>query len=164
MDCLCELLLLVRRFERFAVLTVGLVILAACSLVDSDQARLCRSILPALHAEGAKITVRSVAAGRDDNSIRIIYRREAANGSVTHAVTCTFAGGRFSQQRQSLAGLTADGESFGEVKLHLLKRYWLDEPSTALLAPPVSEDEISHLPQLSRGMALALQHVVAALP
>jgi branched-chain amino acid transport system permease protein len=164
MDCLRELSKLLRGYARYVILIAVSALLAACSLVDSDQVRLCRSILPALHVEGTKITVRSVAVGRDENSIRITYRREATNGSVMHAVTCTFAGGRFSQQRQSLAGLTADGETFGEVKLHLLKRYWLDEPSTALLAPPVSEDEISHLPQLNRGTALALQHVVAALP
>jgi branched-chain amino acid transport system permease protein len=164
MDCLREFSSFVRQLARFAILTAAYVFLAACSRVDSDQARLCRSILPALHAEGTKIAVRSMVVGRDENSIRITYRREAAIGSVAHAVTCRFAGGRFSQQRQSLTGLTADGESFGEVKLHLLKRYWLDEPSTALLAPPVSEDEISHLPRLNRGSALALQHVVAALP
>jgi branched-chain amino acid transport system permease protein len=164
MDCLRELSTSVRRLASLAILIAASLLFAACSLVDSDQARLCRSILPALHAEGAKLAVRSVAVGRDQNSIRITYRREAANGSVAHAVTCGFAGGRFSQQRQSLTGLTADGETFGEVKLHLLKRYWLDEPSTALLAPPVSEDEISHLPRLNRGSALALQHVVAALP
>jgi branched-chain amino acid transport system permease protein len=164
MDCLRELLYLVRRIARPAVLTAVSLIMAACALVDSDQARLCRSILPALHADGARITVRSVAAGRDENSIRITYRREAANGSVAHAVTCSFAGGRLSQDRQRLSGLIVDGEAFGDVKLHLLKRYWLDEPSTALLSPPVSADEISHLPQLGRGQAVALQHVVAALP
>ncbi len=164
MDCLRKLAFLVRRFACFVVLITAAALLAACSLVDSDQARICRSILPALHAEGTRIAVRSVAVGRDEHSVRITYRRETANGSVAHAVSCTFVGGRFSQQRQSLTGLTADGETFGEVKLHLLKRYWLDEPSTALLAPPVSDDEISHLPKLNRGTALALQHVVAALP
>ncbi len=164
MDCLRDRLTFGRRIGQFAVLLAATLFLAACSIVDSDQARLCRSILPALHAEGTTLSVRSVVAGSAANSVRITYRRQAANGAVTHGVTCTFGGGRFSLARQTLVGLTADGETFGTVKLHLLKRYWLDEPSTALLAPPVSEDEISHLPLIRRDLAVALQHVVAALP
>ncbi len=58
----------------------------------------------------------------------------------------------------------ADGERFGDVRLHMLRRYWLDEPTTALLAPPFSAQELSHLPETSRGTALALQHVAASLP
>jgi branched-chain amino acid transport system permease protein len=152
------------RALKLILLLFSASLLAACALVDSDQARLCRSILPALHAEGATLSVRSVAVGKEENSVRILYRRDAANGGVMHSVTCRFAGGRFSQLRQTLVGLVADGETFGGTRLHILKRYWLDEPSTALLAPPVSEDEIRHLPRLERGAALALQHLVAALP
>ncbi len=138
--------------------------LAACALVDSDQVRLCRSILPALHAEGAQLQVQSVVAATDSNSVSISYRREATHGGVTHSVSCRFAGGRLSQARQDLLGVMADGETFGAVRLHILKRYWLDEPSTALLAPAVSETEIAHLVKLERNTAVMFQHLVAALP
>jgi branched-chain amino acid transport system permease protein len=141
-----------------------LVGLAACAFVDSDQARICRSILPALHPDGTAIAVKSVAAGRESNSLRIVYARPGRNGAVTQSVVCSFAGGRFSRERQVLAGLVADGEPFGEVRLHILRRYWLDEPSTALLAPPPSPEELEHLPEIARGTAVVLQHVAAALP
>ncbi len=148
-------------FLSLLLLALGL---AACAPVDQDQARLCRSILPALHAENAVLAVRSVAAGAEPNSVRIGYARQAAAGRVLHGVTCRFAGGRLSRDRQTLVGLVADGETFGAVRLHMLRRYWLDEPTTALLAPPYSAEELAHLPETSRGTALALQHVAAALP
>lgn len=152
------------RAWRGALLLLLLAALAACARVDSDQARLCRSILPALHGEGAVLTVRTVAVGPEANSVRILYRRQAAQGEVGHGVTCLFAGGRFSRERQVLEGVIADGDRFGETRMHLLRRYWLDEPSTALLSPPVSPEEIDHLPEVRRGAAVALQHVAAALP
>jgi branched-chain amino acid transport system permease protein len=153
-------------FKRIALglLSLLLPLLAACALIDSDQARLCRIVLPALHAEGVKLSVRSIAPGPEPNSVRIAYRREGANGTVLHGVICGFGGGRMSRERQALTSVVADGQALGEVRLHFLKRYWLDEPSTALLAPPLSDDEISHLPQLSREFAVALQHAAAALP
>jgi len=138
--------------------------LAACAVVDSDQARICRSILPALHAEGAALAVRSVQSGREPDSVRIVYGREGRGGQITHTATCIYEGGRLSRGRQELAGLIADGERFGDVRLHLLRRYWLDEPETALLAPSASEEELSHLPETSRSVAVAMQHVASSLP
>ena len=154
-----------RRSMRRLSAWLLVLLLAGCSLVDTDQIRLCRLVLPALHPDGAVLAVTSVSSTKAPNSLRIAYRSEAPGALESgHVVVCRFAGGRFSLERQVLAGLVVDGESFGPVRLHLLKRYWLDEPDKALLAPPLSEQELADLPQIRRDLAIALQYLVAALP
>jgi branched-chain amino acid transport system permease protein len=152
-----------RRFGNLLTLLL-LTSLAACAWIDSDQTRLCRSILPALHPDGTKLAIRSVAAGLAENSIRIVYGRETPDGVTNHALTCFFGGGRLSSDRQVMTAVMQDGVSLSGIRMHILRRYWLAEPSTALLAPPVSEEELRHLPTVSRGSALTLQHVLSALP
>jgi branched-chain amino acid transport system permease protein len=153
-----------RRPLRAIGAALLLLALAGCGVVDSDQGRICRSILPALHAEGVALTVRSVQPGPEPRSVRIVYSREGRAGRITQSATCIFAGGRFSRERQALVGLVADGERFGEVRMHMLRRYWLGEPATALLAPPPSAEELAHLPEIGRDAALVAQHVASALP
>jgi branched-chain amino acid transport system permease protein len=152
--------------QRFRYLLCLLLVplLVSCAWIDSDQARLCRGILPALHPADTAITIRSIAPGLAENSIRIVYGRETSNGVTNHAVACFFGGGRLSSERQVLTAVMQDGTRLSDIRLHLLRRYWLDEPSTALLAPPISDDELRHLPTLTRGAALTLQHVLSALP
>jgi branched-subunit amino acid ABC-type transport system permease component len=158
-----ELRIANRRFSawRYLLLSWLLLLLTACSSIDSDQVRLCRIVLPALHPDGAQLAVRSVEPGRPTNSVIITYKRD---DTFAHVVTCRFGGGRLSGNRQTLVGLEADGETFGEVRLLILRRFWMDEPSTALAAPPLSVEETAHLPKLDRGFAVGLQHVLSALP
>jgi branched-chain amino acid transport system permease protein len=140
-------------------------LLTGCAMVDPDQTRLCRTVLPALHASDAAIVVNSVSAGAQADSVRLLYRITNGEGRETrHQLDCRFAGGRFSRQRQELSALTVDGDPFGVARLHLLKRFWLQHPASALAAPLQSEAELAHLPQVSRFWAVALQHVVSALP
>lgn len=156
--------MIARRALRAVAALLLLCAATACGAIDSDQARLCRSILPALHGEGAVLAVRSVARSTEPDGIRITYWRSAAAGRAAHSAICQFGGGRLSLDRQRLVGLVADGERFGDVRLHMLRRYWLDEPTTALLAPLPSAEELQSLPEIGREPALALQHVVSALP
>ena len=150
---------------RLVMVVVVLLLSAACARVDSDQARLCRLVLPALHSENAALTVHHIHAGPAAYTVRIAYvQQSGAGGYEPHWVQCTFGGGRLSRERQELVGLVLNGESVGDVRLHLLKRYWLSEPSITLLAPPLSEPELAALPKLPRGLAVALQHLLSALP
>jgi branched-chain amino acid transport system permease protein len=150
-------------FAPFAVCLA--LMLGSCSTVDPDQARLCRIVLPAMHASDVIITVDLLASGPQSNSLAIRYRATNSEGRETrHQLLCRFAGGRLSSQRQELASLTVDGDVFGEARLQLLKRFWLQDPASALAAPAQSEAELKSLPQVSRFWAVALQHLVSALP
>ncbi|MGL4637004.1 MAG: branched-chain amino acid ABC transporter permease [Beijerinckiaceae bacterium] len=152
------------RFLHLLVLPFFL-LLGGCAFTDPDQARICRLVLPAMHAGDPLITVDSLGSGKQSDSIHIRYRATNEEGRETkHQVLCGFAGGRFSRQRQELAALTVDGDRFGEARLQLLKRFWLQDPASTLATPALSEAELKSLPHLPHGWAVALQHVVSALP
>ncbi len=142
-----------------------LLLLAGCSPVDPDQARLCRITLPALHAGDAKLAINSVSTGSEPYTVVLRYRVTNEEGRETkHLVQCRFSGGRFSRQRQELVALTVDGDRFGEARMHMLNRFWLQDPASALVAPQQSAAETDHLPHVSRFWAVVFQHVVSALP
>ena len=64
------------RARRFAASLAGLCLLAACGLsIDADQARVCRSALPALNP-GARLTVLRVQTGPVPQSLRVDYVAE----------------------------------------------------------------------------------------
>ncbi|MGL5136726.1 MAG: ABC transporter permease subunit, partial [Beijerinckiaceae bacterium] len=139
--------------------------LASCAVVDPDQARLCRMALPALHPDGTMIDVVSTGVGRTANSVRIVYERaQPPRPPREHVVECGFGGGRFDRERQELVRLALDGAVMTETGLIFLKRYWFTDPVAAGATPKLSASELSALPRLPRWLAVALQHVAAALP
>jgi branched-chain amino acid transport system permease protein len=142
-----------------------LLLLGGCFGPDSDQVRLCRMIMPALHAAPGEIAILQVVAGPSPDSVLIRYLRKPDEpGQSEHRILCAFGGGRLSRARQELTGLTFDRDRFGEARLLYLKRFWLNDPAAALAAPAFSAQELQHLPQFSRRIAVALQFIVAALP
>lgn len=102
--------------------------LAGCGpVVDQAGLDLCRATLPALHAEGSVIReLRHGPAPRPATGIRIDYlAQEPGRPRTAHHVTCRVearAGGRL-----SLVGLDTDRGPLGEVRLAILRRWWLGE-------------------------------------
>ena len=87
---------------RRACLIFVALLLAGCGRsVDSEQVRLCRLVLPALHPEGTvlrEIRVTPVALGK--SGVRIDYAaREPRGQSVLHYAACGFAGTTFERER-----------------------------------------------------------------
>jgi branched-chain amino acid transport system permease protein len=121
--------------------------------------------LPALHPPGAVLEVASTSVGGAADSVRIAYERaRPPRPPQEHVVECRFGGGRFDRDRQELVGLSLDGLPLSETRLHVLKRWWLSDPAAAGATPGLSRGELAALPRLPRWLAVALQHVAAALP
>ena len=145
-----------------AALLVGA--LVGCSGVDAGRARICRSIIPALNASGTALEiVRTNSAARGDG-VRVAYRAQDPGGTLQDRfVECRFAaGGPASPERESLVGVTTEAGALGEVRLHMLKRFWLEREGLAADPEPVAN--ASQVPTVPRALAIGLQHFVAALP
>jgi len=110
-------------------------LLAVTGPVDEAQSRICRGVLPALAPEGAGIDVTRVGRGRTRNSVRVDYRVTEANRPPQLRVAlCAFApGGLMSEP--DLVAIVTDRGRLSDARLFFLKRYWLDQPSSALETP-----------------------------
>jgi branched-chain amino acid transport system permease protein len=118
----------IRRPWRAVGLLAILVLAAACSEVDVEQARVCEQLLPALEGEGAAVEV----LGRDrhpeaEHGVVIRYRAGTAAGAAEdHWVACRFAGGGFAPDRLQLTGVATDRRgAFSDIQLFMLRRFWL---------------------------------------
>jgi branched-chain amino acid transport system permease protein len=136
---------------------------AGCAVVDADRARVCRSIVPALNASDAVLEIVSTTALPRADGVRIAYRVQTGAGPLNRFVECRFAaGGHASLDREGLIGVATEAGPLGEVRLHMLKRFWLERQGAAADPEPVAN--AAQAPTLPRPLAIGLQHVVAALP
>lgn len=103
----------------------------ACALagcvggIDAGQARVCRSVIPALNpADAAFEIVRTLPLASGDG-MRVEYVAQVPGGpSRTRFLECRFAGGsRASSDRMGLLGVTTEAGPLGELRLQLLKRF-----------------------------------------
>lgn len=144
---------------RFAVLLMALLCAACGRVTDSEQLRLCRGLLPVLHAEGTafrEIRVAPAALGR--SGVRIDYAaREPGAAQRTYGLTCGFGGTTFERDRLDLVAVEIDGKPIGEGRLTFLRRFLAEAgPSETTPSP-------QHSPELSAGAAYALQQLINAL-
>lgn len=144
---------------RFAVLLMALLCAACGRVTDSEQLRLCRALLPVLHAEGTafrEIRVAPAALGR--SGVRIDYAaREPGAAQRTYGLTCGFGGTTFERDRLDLVAVEIDGKPIGEGRLTFLRRFLAEAgPSETTPSP-------QHSPELSAAAAYALQQLINAL-
>ena len=124
---------------------------------------MCRSIVPALNASDAVLEIVSTMPLPRADGVRIAYRVQTGAGPLNRFVECRFAaGGHVSPDRERLVGVSTEAGPLGEVRLHMLKRFWLEREGAAADPEPVAN--ASQAPALPRPLAIGLQHVVAALP
>lgn len=150
---------------RPAAAAVLACLLAGCAMgIDAGQARTCRSILPALNPADAAFEIVRTASIGAGVGVRIDYRvRVAGAPSRTRFVECRFSAGSLaSPDRGALVGVTTDSGRLGELRLQLLKRFWLEAEGAAADPDPVPGASLS--PQIPRRLAIFLQHALSALP
>lgn len=158
------------RWPAFALVLLMVSVLGGCAtLSDSDEQRLCRSLLPALLGPGGNIRV-----GRIDEFggsavaglvVRIDYEQATADGQRRqHAgvIQCSFEAGRGGASPM-LAAVTTERGPLGPLRLHLLRRYWIDS-GLAAQSDPAPVAMLRRAPALSGGAAVALQQLLASLP
>ncbi|WP_428030073.1 branched-chain amino acid ABC transporter permease [Ancylobacter sp.] len=119
------------RLLHLALFGLLLLLPGCSSVIDSDQARLCRAVAPALHDGAVEIVETQLAPVTNDPvALRYRYRTRSPLGSAPHDLVCRFASasgaGRF-----DLVAIVADGKTLGEVKLYIMKRWWLAESPQA---------------------------------
>lgn len=118
---------------------IGLALqLAGCgSVIDADQARICRLVAPALHEEGTQIAETQLApVGSDAAALRYTYRTRTPLGSAPHELICRFAA-RTGAGRFDLVAVIADGRMLGEANLYILKRWWLEDSRAGRSGTPL---------------------------
>ncbi len=155
----------------WAVLCLG-----GCSgLIDSDAARLCRTLLPVLERDAGPIDILStVISGRTvtaEQAVSIDYRvRETSVGGVPRRISCLFAKQGPERRADPALGAAAlldavvtDDGALGPLRLHLLKQNWIARGG-ATAADPAPFATFGPLPSVPRWLALGVQTGVSALP
>jgi branched-chain amino acid transport system permease protein len=141
----------------------GLFLLAACGLsIDADQARVCRSTLPALNP-GASIIVRRIQEGPAARSLKVLYTvQNPDRPPLDRFAICTFAADGLSLNKAELTGLATEEGPVSGASLYLLKQYYLQSPE-GIAADPGSPPSANVI-ELPAGIAYWLQQVLVSLP
>jgi branched-chain amino acid transport system permease protein len=130
----------------------------ACGpVVDSEQLRLCREVIPALNPDGGEIREMRYAPSRlGEAGVRIDYVvRAPGEADRVRRLDCGFAGRTFSAERLDLIAVETDGEPLGEAQLYYLKRFGLGSPEGASGREPA-------VAELPRSLAYVVQQVINA--
>jgi branched-chain amino acid transport system permease protein len=155
------------------MLTLPLLLAGCAQLVDSDAARVCRSLLPVLDREAATVTImRSTLTGRTssvEQAIAIDYTIPGSN-RTPRRIACLFKpqspGDKPDAQLGMAALLTAvvsDEGTLGPMRLHLLKQNWIARGG-AWSADPAPYATIGTIPDAPRWLVATVQHGLSALP
>lgn len=137
---------------------------AGCGVVlDRDEVTLCRRALPAVNPDAASIVVEQVLPAPAPYEIRLVYKVVESGTGRTRFVQCGF----HDEDRWRALGLsdfaTEDG-AYSPVKLHMLKRYWLEKNEVSSLADPGPGETALPLLRVPDWLAYFLQAVANALP
>jgi len=145
--------------KRLLVLIAALASLGGCAGLDAGQARLCRAVIPALNGTALAIEVVRTAPLPAAQGVRVDYRVQSAAGQRDRFLECRFVGGSAGGQ---LAAVRTEEGPISDLRLYMLKRFWLG--TEGALADPEPVSRAAEAPVLPRGLAIALQHVIFALP
>jgi branched-chain amino acid transport system permease protein len=155
----------VARGAGGAVALLLAALLGGCVLLeDADEARLCRSIIPALDPDTTSIKILSTQRLTEDRGVRILYYTEAsASEPRLQSLACTFQAHRNgAAEPRHLTRLQTDEGVLSDMRLHILKRYWLERSGHTTDPSPIANAD--RVPEIPRAAAVTLQHVLAALP
>ncbi len=148
---------------RSTSLLLSLCLLTACGIsIDAEQARVCRSALPALNP-GAVIAVERVREGPVARSLRIDYIAQYPDRPVLERFAiCQFAAEGLSPNKAELTGLGTEEGPLSGASLYMLKRYYLDTPEGAAGDPGSRPDaDVAEIPMPA---AYWLQQILVSLP
>lgn len=140
----------------------ALLLLASCAPLDTEQVRLCRLVLPALHPPQTAFRETGVAATDSGSGVRIDYEASEPDNRTfigRHWATCRFGGTALTRARLVLVGVDTDRSALSDVRLLYLNRFWLD----AFAATADTETATPTVPNVPRALAYAAQQLVNAI-
>jgi branched-chain amino acid transport system permease protein len=150
--------------RRLACLAILLALAACSTLVETDQARLCRMALPALVPSGAIVTVLKQREFEGGRGLRVDYRLSGLGAPAeTRFAECRFKAPGRPERSEDLVSLTTDDGRLSDVSLTFLIRFWLATPE-GRAADPAPLGEVGALPTLPPALAYALQQTINGLP
>jgi branched-chain amino acid transport system permease protein len=153
-----------RSLLPVAMLVAALSLTGCSSLLETDQARLCRMALPALEAPDAKIEITGQKEFADGRGVRVDYRSGGADELLApHFAECRFVAPGRPRKSQDMAALATDRGKLSDWSLGLLIRFWLATPE-ARAADPSPLGDVSALLNVARPLAYASQQAINALP
>jgi branched-chain amino acid transport system permease protein len=121
-----------RIFAALVLLALLLLSAACSSVIDADQARICRAVAPALYDEGASIREIALIPVPDEaDTLRLTYTAPEDGVPRPHWLTCSFAG-RSGVDRFDLVSVHTDAGPLSDIKLFILKRWWLADATPTI--------------------------------
>ncbi|MCZ8107562.1 MAG: branched-chain amino acid ABC transporter permease [Burkholderiales bacterium] len=143
-------------------LVLCLAVSACARTVDAEQARICRTLIPALNAPGGSVDVVRIVPTDQAGRIRVYYAvSESGRDRRNRFVECTFRGDALSRAKGELVAVMTERGRLGEAAFLFLDRFYLRSPEAALEDPgSIAAD----LPVASFATAYALQTLMNALP
>lgn len=154
---------------------IVVVALAGCNqFVDSDAARVCRTLLPVLDPDAEHVEIIDTAiSGRTslaEIAVAINYRVMTAGGEAERRISCLFEAPKRSEPpdpalglAQTLAAVVTEDGAIGPLRLHLLKQYWIAK-GAAGAADPAPFATVGQVPEVPRRVAYAAQMALSSLP
>ncbi|CAH1668618.1 branched-chain amino acid ABC transporter permease [Chelatococcus asaccharovorans] len=151
-----------RRLVVLFLIGFSVMAMAACTrLVDADQERVCRAVLPAINLDSEIVDIAAPLSGPLPNSLRIDYTVKDPSGRLRGRVLlCRFAGTGLAIDKALLVGIATERGPVADANFYFLKRFYLDAPDGGQGEVTVAEPP----PQLSRTVGIGLQQAVSALP
>jgi len=132
--------------------------LGACDMVDEEQAGLCGDLIAALDGDRPFHVLAADPDPDDPRRVVVRYVYDAGEGGE-HWIACRFAGSSLEPGRMDLVSVATDqiGE-LSDVKLLILKRWWLDAFGAGL-----GEAATDELDSPARAWAYAAQQFINAI-
>ncbi len=153
-------------FCRVVLVLLTAAIAAGCAVVvESDAVRLCRSLVPAFNSAETTLDVRTVDAARTVHGTLVTVSYLAARGldvPIKRAISCILKRDPAKPAYLELTNLATEDGPLGDVRLHLLRRHWI-ESGRAAVSDPAPVLMIWHLPDVNRRLAELLQIGVGSL-
>ncbi len=122
---------------RSVLLLALLPLLAGCAtLLETDQARLCRMALPAVEDRDATIQIVSQTAFADGRGLRVDYLAAPPGERLRpHFAECRFIAPGRPRRSQDLTSIVTDRGRLGDYQLATLIRFWLATPEARAADP-----------------------------
>ena len=163
-------------FVRLLIALASALMLTGCaSYIDTDQQRLCRSLLPAIDRVATKFSIDQVIETTSGPSasiaVDISYRgwvddndrtSTARSALKRQTLRCEFASAS-GRAQPVLIRVVANNRELGPLRLRVLQRAWIDSGAAAV-ADPAPISMMTAAPSLPRTIAIGLQQILGSLP
>ncbi|RFB80618.1 branched-chain amino acid ABC transporter permease [Methylovirgula sp. 4M-Z18] len=152
------------KFAQAALLIILFALTGCSATVDSDQARICRSILPAIHPDHPVFHIFHQRARSEPPGVDLVYSVATGDAPAkNHILACGFGGAGESPDRKTLMSVVEDGDAMSDAQVFFLRRYWLETPEGSA-SDPAPVGNVASVHEVSNAVAYGLQQTINGLP